>query len=115
LSIGQTIFLNELKASAHTLVPFVPYEAIVSTGAYNLHSLTEGADDGLYILLRRVYMRALHKTYIYPLAIAGVALLATLAIENKNLKQIEEARKAITNNNDSENTNGEKTDKPQEV
>ncbi|KAI0896139.1 hypothetical protein F4806DRAFT_52322 [Annulohypoxylon nitens] len=93
LSIGQTIFLNELKASARALVPSIPYSALVSAGAYNLHGIFGDDEDGVYDLVRRVYMNALHSTYIYPLAAAGVALIATLALENKNLKSVEMERK----------------------
>lgn len=86
LSIGQTIFLNQLKASAQDLTPSIPDTVLINAGAYNLRSLTESED--MYNLLRQVYMNALHNTYIFPIVAAGAALLATLAIENKNIKTI---------------------------
>lgn len=37
-------------------------------------------------------MDALHDTYIFPIATTGVALVATLFIENKNIKEIDRKR-----------------------
>lgn len=90
LSIGQTIFLNQIKASAHVLTPSIPDTVIISAGAYNLRGLTD--DDEVYNLLRQVYMNALNRTYIFPIVAAGVALLTTLAVEHKNIKKIEKQR-----------------------
>ncbi|KAK9416944.1 putative Major facilitator superfamily (MFS) profile domain-containing protein [Seiridium unicorne] len=95
LSIGQTIFLNTLKSSAQQIVPSIPYSLLVSAGAYDLRKIT--GSDALYELVRRVYIRALHDTYIYPIVAAGVALLTTLALENKSLKVIQQEREAVAN------------------
>ncbi|KAJ4422061.1 hypothetical protein N0V82_003251 [Gnomoniopsis sp. IMI 355080] len=90
LSIGQTIFLNRLKAAAKVLTPSIPDSVIVNAGAYNLKALA--STDEIYNQLRQVYMDALHSTYIFPLGVAGVALLVTFAIEHKNIKTIEKER-----------------------
>lgn len=74
-------------------MPSIPYSALVSAGAYNLRGIFGDDEDGEYDLVRRVYMNALHSTYIYPLAAVCVALIATLALENKNLKNVEMERK----------------------
>lgn len=123
LSIGQTISINELKASAQSLVPYIPYNVLVSAGAYNLRGLFGTSDDGMYDLVRRVYMNALHSTYIYPVTAAGVALITTLALENKNLEHVESERKRMTEEQ-TENGSGaketghmteEKTREPEDV
>lgn len=74
-------------------MPSIPYNALVSAGAYNLRSLPGADEDAMYDLVRRVYMNALHSTYIYPIVAAGAALITTLALENKNLKNVEMDRK----------------------
>ncbi|RYP77943.1 hypothetical protein DL771_000802 [Monosporascus sp. 5C6A] len=86
LSIGQTIFLSQLKASAQILTPSIPVEILIDAGAYSLRSLAKS--ESLYNLLRQVYMNALHDTYIFPIVAASVALLTTLVIEHKNIKKI---------------------------
>lgn len=37
-------------------------------------------------------MNALHTTYIFPIAVSGVALLMAFGIENKNIKYIGKER-----------------------
>ncbi len=98
LSISQTIFLNKLKSSAHVLTPSVPYEVIVQAGAYNLRGIA--TSDQLYDQLRQVYMNALHSTYIFPVVVAGLALLTSFAIENKNIKVISKEREEAKSNAD---------------
>lgn len=94
LSIGQTIFLNRLKSTAHVLTPTISESAIVSAGAYNLRGLA-GSEE-MYHLLRQVYMSALHDTYVFPVVAAGVALLMTFAVEHKNIKKIDKEREEHT-------------------
>ncbi|KAI1815752.1 major facilitator superfamily domain-containing protein [Poronia punctata] len=91
LSISQTIFLNSLQASDQALTPSVPYEVLVRAGAYNLRSIAPS--DEIYNRLRQVYLDALHDTYIFPIVVAGLALLLTFAIENKNLRKVSAERK----------------------
>ncbi|KAH8759347.1 major facilitator superfamily domain-containing protein [Diaporthe sp. PMI_573] len=86
LSIGQTIFLNQLNASARAITPSISGEALIHAGASNLRVLA-GSEE-LYNQLRQVYMIALRNTYIFPIVAAGVALLMTFGIENKNIKYI---------------------------
>lgn len=99
LSIGQTIFLNGLGGSAHALTPSIADDTLIKAGANNLRSLAK--DQEVYELLRQVYANALHDTYIFPVAVAGMALLAALAIEHKNIKTIgkerEKAREVTAN------------------
>ncbi|RYP63081.1 hypothetical protein DL769_007068 [Monosporascus sp. CRB-8-3] len=90
LSIGQTIFLTQLKASAQVLTPSIPYDVLINAGAYNLRRLAESEE--LYDLLRQVYKNALHATYIFLIVAAGMALLTTLVIEHKNIKKIGKER-----------------------
>lgn len=86
LSISQTVFLSQLKASAERLTPSVPYSVLTRAGAYNLRGIADSEE--LYNLLRRVYMNALHDTYIFPVVVTGLALITTLALEHKNIKKI---------------------------
>jgi hypothetical protein len=82
-----------MRSTAYTLTPSTPPDAIIHAGAYNLPSLgPEGAK--LYIVLQEVYMRALHKTFIFPIVATGVALLATFGFENKNIETIGKKREA---------------------
>ncbi|XDG01573.1 hypothetical protein ABKA04_001188 [Annulohypoxylon sp. FPYF3050] len=97
LSVGQTIFLNQLKASAAVLTPSIPDNVLINAGAYNLRNLANS--DELYDLLRQVYMNALHNTYVFPIVTAGLALLTTLAVEHKNIKQISKEREQEKVNN----------------
>lgn len=90
LSIGETIFLNQLKASARALTPSIPYSAIINAGAYKLRKLADS--DELYKLLQQVYMDSLHNTYILPLVVTGLACLTTFAVERKNIKKLDEER-----------------------
>ncbi|KAI1200963.1 hypothetical protein F5X97DRAFT_66267 [Nemania serpens] len=87
---SQTIFLNRLKISAKVLTPSVPYEVTVQAGDYNLRGIA--TSDQVYDQLRQVYINALHSTYIFPAVVAGLALLTSLAIENKNIKVISRER-----------------------
>lgn len=50
----------------------------------------------MYELLRQVYMRAVRDTYILPLVVTGLAFFTTFAIENKNIKKVEEERKVLS-------------------
>ncbi|KAI1312742.1 efflux pump antibiotic resistance protein [Xylaria venustula] len=90
LSIGQTIFLSQLKASAEHLTPSIPYYVLTQAGAYNLRGIA--GSQAIYDLIRHVYMNALHDTYIFPVVVTGVALLTTFALEHKNIKKISEER-----------------------
>lgn len=60
----------------------------------------------MYNLLRQVYMRALHNTYIFPLVVTAVALVATVFIENKNIKTVEKEKARKVESHDEETTPG---------
>ncbi|KAF3001067.1 hypothetical protein E8E14_000043 [Neopestalotiopsis sp. 37M] len=98
LSIGQTVFINQLKVYATALTPSIPGEVIINAGAYNLRALA--VSDQIYGQLRQVYMSALHDTYIFPISAAGIALLISFAIEHKNIKIIGEEREKLRTDSD---------------
>ncbi|ETS73853.1 hypothetical protein PFICI_14799 [Pestalotiopsis fici W106-1] len=90
LSIGQTVFINQLKTYGQALTPTIPGEVLVRAGAYNLRALA--GSEQIYNQLRQVYMNALHDTYILPITASGLALLVSFAIEHKNIKKISKER-----------------------
>ncbi|KAK4220328.1 hypothetical protein QBC37DRAFT_436144 [Rhypophila decipiens] len=93
LSIGQTIFLSRLKASAQIRTPSISSGDLISSGASHLTRLAGGSEE-FYNSLRQVYMDALHDTYIFPIVVTGVALIITIIVENKNIKKVAKDRES---------------------
>jgi hypothetical protein len=91
LCIAQTIFANKLEYEIRHHVPEVSVEQVLAAGAYKLSELSEGSPLVLDSL-RRAYKNALRDVFFFALAAAGAALLASLWMENRNLKTVAAGR-----------------------
>jgi hypothetical protein len=91
LCIAQTIFANKLEYDVRHHVPEVSVEQVLAAGAYKLPELSEGSPLVLESL-RRAYKNALRDVFFFALAAAGAALLASLWMENRNLKTVAAGR-----------------------
>jgi hypothetical protein len=91
LCIAQTIFANKLEYEVHHHVREVSVEQVLAAGAYKLSELSGGSPLVLESL-RRAYKNALRDVFFFALAAAGAALLASLWMENRNLKTVAAGR-----------------------
>jgi hypothetical protein len=93
VSVGQTLFTNELVSAAPKYVPGVDAAKVVSTGATELRdTFPAGQIPGLV----HAYMDGLKNAYIMAIALAGVSVLISVAIlvfDRRRLNQ-EETKKA---------------------
>ncbi|KAJ4387238.1 hypothetical protein N0V93_007827 [Gnomoniopsis smithogilvyi] len=88
ISVGQSVFQNGLSTALKKLAPEVDSATVFSAGATGLQRALEDAGQGsFYQTVLRAYLWGLQDTFRVSLGLALGALLATLFVEWKNVKQ----------------------------
>lgn len=88
ISVGQSVFQNGLSTALKELAPTVDAAVVFSAGATGLKQALESAGQGsAYQAVLDAYLRGLQDSYRVSLGLALGALVATLFVEWKNVKQ----------------------------
>lgn len=88
ISVGQSLFQNGLASALKELAPSVNAAVVFSAGATGIRQALEDAGEGSsYQAVLKAYLWGLQGTYRVSLGLALGALLATLFMEWKNVKQ----------------------------
>jgi hypothetical protein len=94
VSVGQTLFTNELVAAAPRYVPGVDVGLVIATGATELRNVFPA--DQIPGLVK-AYMSGLKHSYIMAIALSGASVLISLAVlllDRRRLNQ-EDTKKAV--------------------
>ncbi|KAK2598659.1 hypothetical protein N8I77_012054 [Diaporthe amygdali] len=88
ISVGQSVFQNSLSTALKQLAPTVNQAVVFSAGATGLEKALEDVGQGsAYQAVLDAYTRGLQDTFRVSLGLGLGALLATLFVEWKNVKQ----------------------------
>jgi MFS family permease len=85
VSIAQNIFSNTLITQLPRLAPEVDVQSVISSGATRIRDpgiVPEGSLEGVVL----AYNKAVTTAFILPIAVSGMAFLASLAMEWKSVK-----------------------------
>ncbi|KAH7081063.1 major facilitator superfamily domain-containing protein [Paraphoma chrysanthemicola] len=91
LCISQTLFIDRLAGNVNSELHGVAIEAIVDAGAFNLQSLV--SSQAQLRALRLSYRDAIRDVFVLLLVASGLALIAALGFEHKNVRKVERERK----------------------